>query len=217
MLNLTEKLFLFSIDDARGTSTSNIIGQMYSGLYGALLADLAIRGKLAIVDDRLIVADHTPTGDPLLDEALEVIASTKKLHRPGYWITNLPVKKLSRRVADGLVEKKILVKEKKRYLSVVPYEAYAQQDASAKYWVKQHLRSMVLAGEKTEAEDVALLSLLKACSLLKLVFTRDERKAAQKRIDELVAGEVFGPVVAEVLAEIDAAMMAAISAGIVNS
>ena len=205
---------MLSIVDVKGTSTSGVIGQMYSGLYGALLADLAIQGKLAIINERLTVTDRTPIGDKLLDETLEAIVSAKKLHKPDFWITNLPIKKLSRRIAEDLVEQKILLKKKKRYLSIVPYEAYCEQDASAKYWVKQQLRSVTLAGGKADPQDVALLSLLKACSLVKLVFTRDERKVAQKRIDELVTGEVFGPMVAEVLAKLDAAMMAAVAAAV---
>ena len=44
-----------------------------------------------------------------------------------------------------------------------------------------------------------LLSLLKACGLLRFVFTRDERKFADKKVDELVQGEVFGEAVAKLL------------------
>jgi hypothetical protein len=85
------------------------------------------------------------------------------------------------------------------------------EDASAKYWVKQHLRGIILAGEKGETSDVALLSLLKACQLLRLVFTHDERKSASKKVDVLVQGEIFGDAVEKLLSEIGAAAAVATS------
>jgi Trp operon repressor len=76
------------------------------------------------------------------------------------------------------------------------------------------LRSVVLAGDKSQPDIVVLLSLLKACSLLNLVFTRDERKSAGKRVDALVKGEVFGDVVAKTIEEIETAAAAATMAAI---
>jgi golgi phosphoprotein 3 len=74
---------------------------------------------------------------------------------------------------------------------VIPYSVYPQQNASAKYWIKHQLRAVVMANEKAETRTLILLSLLKACRLLNLVFTKDERKAAANQIDELVKGEVL--------------------------
>ncbi len=48
-----------------------------------------------------------------------------------------------------------------------------------------------------------MFSLLKACQLLRLVFTRDERGAAQKQVDALVLGEAYGEALAKLLSDID--------------
>jgi len=216
MLTLVENLFLLSIDDVKGTVAVGIYGELYYGLAGGLLADLVLQNKLTSKENCVTVSDNTPTGDDLLDEALTKIASAKKPRRTNHWISVLPSKNLPTRIAERLVIKNVLRMEEKRYLWVIPSQASPQQDASAKYWLKQHLRAVVLAGEKAEPRDVALLSLLKACSLSKMVFTKDERKWAQKKVEALMADEVFGPAVGEVLADIEAALIAATAAVAAN-
>ena len=133
-----------------------------------------------------------------------------KTAKATHWISTLGGENLAKRVAKGLAAKGVLRAEEKRFLWVVPYEAYPQQDASAKYWVKQPLRAVVLGGEKPEPRTVVLLSLLKACSLLSLVFTKDERKAAEKKVEELVRGELFGEALGKTLEEIEMMMAATV-------
>ena len=65
-------------------------------------------------------------------------------------------------------------------------------------------------------EDIILLSLLKACGFLKPVFTRDERKYANKRIKTLVEGEIIGEAVATLIAEIETAMIVAVTTATLN-
>jgi hypothetical protein len=209
MLTLVEKMFLLSIDDAKGTVADGIYGEFYYGLAGGLLAELVLQGRLAIRDKKIIVTDPTPTGDELLDRALQEVAASKKPHRASHWVSVLPSKNLPGRIAERLVEKNVLRREEKRFIWVIPYQAYQQLDASAKFWLKQHLRAVVLAGEKAEPEDIALLNLIRACNLLKSVFTKDERKWSEKRVEALASEEVFGPAVTEALESIELALVTA--------
>jgi golgi phosphoprotein 3 len=210
MFTLPEEFFLLSIDDAKGKTIAAVSDGLQIRLAGALLADLALHGKISLADKRLAVIDPAPTSDALLDEALARLAAEKKPRKAGYWVEKLADKKLPKKVARRLVEKNVLRIEEKRYLWVIPYEVFPQVDASAKYWVKQHLRSAVLAGGEVTPGIIAFLSLLKACRLLNLVFTRDELKAAAQKVDVLVKGEPFGAVVAETIAEIEAALAATV-------
>jgi hypothetical protein len=105
----------------------------------------------------------------------------------------------------------VIAIEKKRYAWISPYIVYPLVNASAKYWVKQGLRGIVLAGENAEANDIALLRLLKACRLLRLVFTQDERKVAGKKVDALTQGGVFSETFASLLAEIESATAGAVA------
>ena len=146
MLSLYEEFFLISIDDDKGTVALCASTVISYGLVGAILAELTLQGKLCLEDERLIVLDGTPTGEEIMDDILATIAESDKPHKPIRWIRLMSGKKLSKRVADKLAAKHIIQIEEKRYLWVIPYFAYPMQDASAKYWVKQHLREITLGG-----------------------------------------------------------------------
>ncbi len=210
MFTLAEEFFLLSIDDAKGKVITAVSDGLQIGLAGALLADLALHGKISLANKRLTVIDPSPTGETLLDEALRRLAAEKKPRKASAWVEKLADKKLPKKTAQRLVEKNVLQIVEKRYLWVIPYEVFPQVDASAKYSVKQHLRSAVLANGETTPGIIAFLSLLKACRLLDLVFTRDELKAATQKVAALVEEEPYGAAVAETIAEIEAAMAATV-------
>ncbi len=76
--------------------------------------------------------------------------------------------------------------------------------------IKHHLRSVVLAGEEAQLRDIALLNLIKYCGLTFLVFLRDERKLAGRRIHELMVGEALKNPSAQTFEEIAVALEALI-------
>ena len=168
---------------------------------------MTVREKIAIDGDRIVVVDQSPTGLPILDQVLKLIVESVKPRKINRWIAQIPAEDLPKQIAGSLVDKKILRMEEKKFLWVIPYETYHEQDASAKYWIKTHLRAVVLAGEKAGEQDIVLLSLLKACDLLNLVFTRDERKSARSHIDQLASQTVFGESIKEVLDSLYAVMV----------
>jgi golgi phosphoprotein 3 len=210
MFNLSEELFLLSIDDDEGVILGSAKKTLPYGMVGAILAELALSERINIDSGKLILVDTTLTGDPELDETMQLLGASKKPHKITYWIKELASQKIVKRIASRLVDKGVLRREEKHLLWVIPFEAFPTQDASAKYWIKQHLRDMVLGGAKPEANTIVLLSLLKACQLLNIIFTKDERKAATKKIAELVTGEGFGEAVAKSIKEIQTVMMSAI-------
>jgi golgi phosphoprotein 3 len=212
MLTLYDELFLLSISDAKGEVVGSVASYLPYGLAGAVLAELALLGKVQAERRRLSVVDSTPAGDELLDESLALIALSDRPRTLTHWISALGARKMQKRIAKGLVTKNVLRVERKRILWVIPYDAHPQQDASAKYWIKGKLRTVVLAGGEADPHTVALLSLLRACHLLDLVFTKDERKAAADKINELVNGELLGEAVAQTLAELDGAAVAVMAA-----
>jgi hypothetical protein len=214
---LRDKLFMLTIDDAKGRVAGTAKEMLRYGLAGALLAELALAGRLTAEKKGLQAVDASPLGDAALDAVLQDFVAMKKLRKPERWVSSLAGKKIVRKTAEGLAARNVIRFEEKRYLWVIPGEEYTQQDGSAKYWLKEHLRSVVLADAKADPQDLILLSLLKGCRLLNLLFTRDERKAATKKVTALVQGEVFGKAVTDVLAEIDAAVMAVVIAAAASS
>lgn len=208
LLNLAEELFLLAINEENRRLASTYLNY---GLAGAMLADLALLGRVRVGEKRkLVVVDGTPTGDPLLDLGFMEILETKRPAKLLDWVNILAEKRFWKRVPESLIAKGILYREDKQFLWVFPYAAYPQKDATAKYWIKENLRSIALTSQPGETRRVILLSLCKACQMLNLIFTKDERKTAAKRINELLRGETFGEAVAKTLEEIQSAAAAAV-------
>ena len=211
-MRLYEELFLLSLNDQKGDVSSAAVGNIGFGLSGAILSELVLAGKIGLdAEKHVLVLNQDPIGEDLLDEALKRINEYPRQRKVSFWINRLSesVKKLQRRVGMGLVEKGVLQLEEKRYLWVIPYDAFPQIDASAKYWVKHNLRLVVLTSKKADPASVALLGLVRACNMLEFVFTRDELKAARLTIDGLTIGDEIGIGIQRAIEAIETAAIAA--------
>lgn len=203
-LSIPERLFVISIDDLQKGVLSSIKDNLRCGLAAGILAELALAGRIQLQDSYLVVADATSSGNALLDDLLLRIASEEKPRKLRRWIDTIGSKQTFRQVAEQLATHNVISIENKQYSWIVPYEAFPHVNASAKYWLKEHLRRIVLAGEKAEASDIVLLNLLHTCRLLRLVFTRDERKYASNKVEMSLTMEALGDAVADLLTEIKA-------------
>jgi golgi phosphoprotein 3 len=65
-LMLCEELLLLTIDDHKGAVNSSAQDALNDGLAGAILADLALHGKIQLDEHRLVIIESTPTGQPIL-------------------------------------------------------------------------------------------------------------------------------------------------------
>jgi len=216
MLTLPQELYILALHEEKGRVPASLATSLHYGLGGAILAELILQGRVGLDDNRkAVVVNNSMFGDDnLLNEGLERIQASGRHHKSTYWVSTFSdyIKKLEKRLARRLVDQGVLRMEEKRFLGVVPYEAYPAQDASARFWIKQHLRSVVLGGEAPDAHTATLLSLVRACDLLERVFTRDEMKRARRKIEELTRGEAIGEAVQQAIEIIEAATMAAIMA-----
>jgi len=210
MLTLYEELQLLCIHEDKGIFIGSAIDRLKPGLVGAIIAELAITGKICSSNNhRLQVADASPTNDPILDDALAGMQSSDKERKFGYWLNTLYPKpeKLSKKVTKSLVQKGILTVEDDNLVWVIPSPIHPEINASAKFAIVQHLRSIVLAKQEASPREIAFLSLVSACGLLDLAFLRDERKVANQYINELVVGGAMNDPLLETIQEIDSAIM----------
>jgi len=215
MLTLFDELFLLSIDEENGTVVPSVVIPLGYGLSGAMLAELVLLGRVKVKDSqRLVIIDQTPVGDDLLDEVLQQIHEIEQPRKLIYWVKHFSAepKKMRHRLIERLVGKGVLVQEEMHISWVVPYGDSPAQNASAKYLLKNRLRNMQLANQELELQELALLSLAKACSILKLIFTIDERKWARHRIYELMVKQALNNPVVQYIQEIEAAVESQVSA-----
>jgi hypothetical protein len=209
MITLFEEVLLLSIHQEKGTFIGWTVDRMKPALVGAVLAELALMGKIeATQSNRLHLTDDSPVDDDLLNETLEQLKISEKERKFGFWVDSLSQKpeKLRKQVIDRVIEKGFVAQEDDHLHWVVPSPLQPDGNASAKYSISQRLRGIILAQDTYEKRDIVLLSLLRACSLLELLFLKDERRLASHRINELVVSTAMKDPGLQTIEEIESAL-----------
>jgi hypothetical protein len=205
MLTLGEELFLLCVDEESGIVIPRLKRQLRYGLAGAVLVELALQGKVRVDQKgRLELLNAEPAGDELLDQALEKLSESKRERKLNAWIDSLAAKsnKLCKRTEKQLESCGVIQRQNGRVEWVVPSPDRSEEQVPAKYGIKSRLREQILSGAEPDLRSLALLDLLRACNLLKLVFTKDERKAARQCIYERMVGEGLRDNTAQEIADI---------------
>jgi Golgi phosphoprotein 3 len=218
-LTLAEQLLLLATDDDKGAVVLAGSGAISYGLAGALLMELHMQKRFTWREKTLSLTDRTPTGFPLADEAMELVASAKKDRDAKYWVSAFERKipKLKARVFESLVTKGVLRKEEKKFLWVFPYKRYPESDPQPERRVRDMLQDL-LDGRITPTERLlALLSLVRACDLIVEVFGKENKRDRKKQIDSFLADDRVGKAVSAVVAEVNAAVMVAVTASVAAS
>ncbi|MCG8604912.1 GPP34 family phosphoprotein [bacterium] len=214
MLSLAEQLMLLALHDEKG---SVLTSAMHLGLAGAIVLDLLFKKKVELQGGRIEILDDRPTGDSSLDHTLELIRQSKRARSPKYWVSKIPnkVRDLDVRVADQLVRKEIVRREGRRILWVFNIDRYPTANAAPESEIRHRIRNVVLHDHAAEDEEIALISLMKACGLVNEVFARPERRAARRKIKEVTEGEAVGQAVSAVVTEMTVAITTAVTAATV--
>jgi golgi phosphoprotein 3 len=188
MLSISEELFLLALNEEKGNILSLAKKNLIYGLAGAILAELALLGKICVNEKyRLELLNTAPTGDEILDEVLNEIRSAEKPRKLSYWIAQIGTqpKKLRERLGDRLIAKGVLYQEDRRFFWRSPEDDEAFVPIT-KFEIKEGLRGMILSTSESNQQDLALLNVVSACDLLNLVFTQDELPIAKRRIRQEV-------------------------------
>jgi len=214
MLSLAEKLMLLALHDEKGSVVFSASSALQYGLAGALILDLFFQNKITLAEKNIRVIDATPTNDPLLDQVLALIHSSEKQKDSKHWIYKIDrkVKGIKNQITDALVQKEILRREEHRLLWVFHYKRYPTRNISPEQEIRQRIHHIVLMNHSPDETDRALISLMKACSLINEVFPKEQRKQAKKRIKEIAEDEKIGEAVSAIVAEITAAVTIAVIA-----
>lgn len=218
---LATDLLLLALDDERGTVLSHAAIGLDYGLAGALVMELALRGRIRI-DNEAVSTIGPATDDALLDDALRVIAAT-----PGkslsHWVWHLSreLHGLRQRLLDRLVAQGTLEKRERRVLLLFHQNVYPERDARVEHDIRQRVDDALLHGATPDAQTACLIHLAAACRVTDAIYPRDQHKAIEARIDVLGdaglagANAVAGLVAQAETAAVTAATMAAITAATV--
>jgi hypothetical protein len=211
-MNLPEEFALLAYDDEGAPVTDGT--HLDNGLGGAVLLELALAGKVDVADKTVVVLDPAPTGDPLIDRALERIAGDKP-RKPGHWVSAF-AKGTRDAVMDSLVAQGVVRREKDKVLLVFPrtrYPATHGVEPPAETEARQRMIAAVAGTGPVEPRTAALCALVAATDLDKKIFRDMDRKQVKARLKEIGQGAWAATAVKKSIEEIQSAIMVAVVAG----
>ena len=218
---LATDLLLLALDDERGTVLPQAALGLDYGLAGAVMMELALRGRIRL-DDDVVSTTGAVTDDALLDDALRAIAATPGKNLP-HWVWHLSrdLGGLRQRLLDRLVARGTLEKREKRVLLLFHQNVYPERDARVEHDIRARVDAALLHGETPDAPTACLIHLAAACRVTDALYPRDRHQAIEARIAALGdAGIAGADAVAGLVAQaetqaVTAATMAAITASTV--
>jgi len=222
---LHEEVLLLALKDEKGTPNS---GMFTIAMGGALLADLLLNERFVLEEKPrkkplkpgkkpayLVAVDNPkPLADPVLDECLHRVVTSKKPRSPQEWVTRFgQLKDLRRRVAVGLCRKGILREREDRILVLFRRTAYPTLDGAPERRVVDRLQDAV-AGDSLDldARTAVMVALANGTGILKHVLGKDLVKQRKDRIKEIGEGDIVGEATKAAVAAAQAAVIAATTA-----
>jgi len=188
MLTLADELALLAHDD----DGARRLGRpaLDYGLAGAVLVELAIAGRIDVVDRRVAALSTARIGHDVLDEALTRIADDR-LRKPEEWVERL-AKGLVDRVLDGLAEDEVLRREQDRVLWVFPRTRFPSPggvEPPLETEVRRRLVAAVATDAPVDPRTAALCGLIKAVRFDREVFAGRPRDRVKARLEAVTGGE----------------------------
>jgi hypothetical protein len=210
-LYLYEEVLLLALRDRKGTLATSFANM---AIAGALVAELVLQARIGLDGTRRNLVDvrsREPLGDPILDEALERIAASKRRAALKSWVMRLAnLKRLHHRAAQQLCRRGILRADEDTVLLFFRRKVYPELNPLPERQILERMRSAIVGGAGTVApRTVVLISLAKGADLLKRTLGRDVVNARKERIKEIVRGEATGKATQEAIEAAQAAVVAA--------
>ena len=206
MLTFAEEILLLTLDDEDGVMLPIRESTMEYVLTGAVLMDLAFANRIDTDPERLMVIDPSPTGNPMLDRALERITASGETKDAKGWIETLSrteAEAIRETALSQLVERGILERRDEKFLWVFRSRRYPTIDGRAEREAKLRITGVLLSDDMPDPRDIALIALADVCNILREIFTDREIGRAEDRIRLLRKMDLIGREVSGAVAEIE--------------
>lgn len=190
-LSLQQEILLLATEDDRGTFSSGMF--LYSA-GGAMVSELLLQQRIAANDDKkqtVAVIDESPTGDPLLDELLQLIRDSKKHQGLQHWVSKAAnIKDLKHRIATQLCDLGILKQDERKILWLFTQKVYPELDGSWEDTIRQRMAEVMFDPKsRADARTSVLIALASHAGLLTSNFAKEEIRQHRKRIKQLAKGD----------------------------
>lgn len=227
LLTLPEEIMLLTLDDETGKVEHVSFWAGYvnykHAVAGAVLAELALQDRIEITGEgkalKVGLLDATPIGSAFVDACLAEIAGEEKPQSAEHWVGKLASQKDMRgRIASQLADKGILDLDSDSAWIFFTKEVYPTIDPAPERALRDRIRSAVMSDEANiDARTCALLAIGEKTGFNAMLFTKDERKDRQGRIESLIAGDPAGNAVASKIASIQAMVTVVVITSVIIS
>ncbi|NGM20582.1 GPP34 family phosphoprotein [Roseomonas stagni] len=203
-LTMPEEILLLMLDDETGRLQERAAPSGDFAIAGAVLAELALAGRIDTDPNRLYVVNPAPTGDALQDRALAQIAAATDTQDSRHWIETLAADADEYREAlfARLVSKGILKRVEGRFLWVFPERRYPVISDKEEREVKARIMGVLFNDEIPDPRDSMLIGLCRAGGLFSLLLSSNELDRVQARIDSVADLEELNRSLADAIREI---------------
>jgi len=205
---IAEAVLLLALDDDKGKLDSGVWMQIDSTLGGALLVDLALRGKVDITGEaepglapngdpvkagRVVIRDAVPTGDPDLDAALQRLVKVDG-KKPA---AAVPVAAKGARtgLTQRLVAAGVLSENRQKVLGIFPRTSWPAAQGGPEADLRARITAVLDQGAAPDPFTGCVIALLKSAQILAVVFpTKDKalRKSRDARAEQLSSAKLAG-------------------------
>lgn len=215
-ITFVEEIVLLALDDVTGAPLPLPVTALGHGLAGAVIADLAMAGKVDTDAKQLTVLDSSPTGDPLLDPWLAIIAADPQPRPVTHWLALLSdrQKEIETPALERLIARGILKRQDKKILWVIGLRRYPTVDGTERAEVRTRLGALIHGDDLPDPRDAILLSLLAGCRLTDRIFGAPEFAAREDRLATLAKMDLVGREVAGATSESIEALTLAMNSSI---
>ena len=201
-LTLPEELILMLLNEESGHFRQVPGWDLDCALVGSVLAELSLIGRIDTDMDSLILLDKTPTGNSLLDPALESIAAESIQRNAQYWIERLAphAESIIDETLDRLVKLNILQHHSGDFWSLTETAVQGSSpngegEGSATGFVKNRISTAIFGDEIPEPRDIIITCLINTCDLFRFIFQLEEEH--ERRIELICKMDLIGRSIAE--------------------
>lgn len=196
---LSQKLYLLGINPQKGGVIAASYTAMDYVLIGTLFLELYQNKNINFENKRIVIL-NAKSDNSLHQFLLEKISKSKRPLRISRWINKFyfSVKHIRKEVQQGLVEKRIIRIQPKKFL-FFRWEKPFLIDKQVVYKLVAEIEKLIFSGSANE-DEIILLSFIKPAGLLKRIFPeREKRKKAKQKMNQLIVENQVSIAVADAI------------------
>lgn len=220
---IAEDLLLLVTDDDTGR-LSAAREQVDVGLAGANLIELTAMNRVDLSREtdqgkqgRILVRDPSPTGDPALDHALEIL--TERQGKKPATVLRPMAKHLRQTLYERLARDGVVRAQEGRVFGIFPSHRWPAQDARHEDEVRRLLTLALVQQTTPDARTTALVALLHALKCEDKVVEPKQhgltKRELRARAEQIAKGSWASEAVRTAIDEMTAAVVAATTAAVV--